>query len=646
MALKKQFLLVAAFLVQPAALAQTPTPTDLFDGTVLHEVRITMKAADWTALKAAYLTDTPFNVDSLQWKGAGNLTASVNNFQMHNRGHGSRSPIKPGLHLSFDSVVKGQTFLGLTSLELKPNTQDGSMLHERITMLLFNRMGVPGSRETHTRFYVNGEYIGVYLLVEFPDAALTSRIFNETTGYLYNYVPGDWAGPGQGWHFEYLGPDLDKYASATVSTPFEPSNHTNAPDTVTLEKLFRIINQEPDATFISAMTADPQLGPLLDLKLFLTHIAVETYVADFDCILGDVFGVNNFRFYRFVNKQLSQFLPWDKDNAFDWAQRPVLQNANQNVLMRRLMAIPEYKNYYLQALVKCAMLAGGAGGWMQQEATREYNLIQQAAYDDPNKLYLNAGTLTPATNAQFDAAVAAVQSFPTDRTRFVLSDVVAQGYQFSSAAPTLADGGVTSAAAFAAPAAGGLASIYGSNLGSGDNTTVYVNGYAAPVFFASPGQFNIQIPWEATGVASIGMTVNGTPSNFQTATVNTFAPGVFVLSPAQAAITHVDGSLLSSSSPATANETVIVYATGLGPVTGPMVTGKPASSTVLQPTSPDQATAKIGGINAPVSFSGFTPGFTGLYQINVQIPANVPAGSSLAITIGGKSSPAVPISTR
>jgi len=638
---QKQLLFAAAILAQSAALAQTPTAADLFDGTVLHEVRMTMKPGDWTALKAAYLTDTDFNVDSFQWKGAGNLTASVNTFTMHNRGHGSRSPIKPGLHISFDGLVKGQTFLGLSALELKPNTQDPSMLHERISFLLFNRMGIPSSRETHTRFYVNGEYIGVYLLVENPDASLLSRIFNESTGYLYNYVPGDWAGiPGGGWHFEYLGPDLDNYASATVSTPFSPSNHTNAPDTVTLEGFFRTMNQEPDATFVAAMT------PYLDLKLFLTHVAVESYVADFDCILGDVFGVNNFRFYRFVNKQLSQFIPWDKDNAFDYAQRPVLQNANQNVLMRRLMAIPEYKNYYLQALVKCSLLAGGAGGWMQQEAAREYNLIQQAAYDDPNKTYLNAGNLSPATNAQFDAAVVAVQSFPTDRTRFVLSDVVAQGYQFPSTAPRLADGGIISAAVLGPTAAGGLASIYGSNLGNGDNTAVYVNGYAAPVFFASPGQFNIQIPWEATGLASFGMMVNGTPSNIQTASVNTFAPAVFVLSPTQAAITHVDGSLVSSSSPATANETVIVYATGLGPVTGGMVTGKPASSTVLQPTTPDQATAKIGSLNAPVSFSGLTPGFTGLYQINVQIPSNVPAGSSLVIAIGGTSSPSVPISTR
>uniref|UniRef100_Q01ZB4 Spore coat assembly protein-like protein n=1 Tax=Solibacter usitatus (strain Ellin6076) TaxID=234267 RepID=Q01ZB4_SOLUE len=645
--MQKQLLLAAAFLMPVAAMAQSPTAADLFDGTVLHEVRISMKAADWTALKAAYLTDTDFNVDSLQWKGAGNLTASVTNLTMHNRGHGSRSPIKPGLHVSFDGVVKGQTFLGLPALELKPNTQDPSMLHERISMLLFNRMGIPSSRETHTRFYVNGEYIGVYLLVEYPDAALLSRIFNETTGYLYNYVPGDWAGAaGGGWHFEYLGADLDKYASATVSTPFSPSNHTNAPDTVTLEKLFRVINQEPDASFVSAMTSEPQLGPLLDLKLFLTHIAVETYVADFDCILGDIFGANNFRFYRFVNKQLSQFIPWDKDNAFDWTQRPVLQNANQNVLMRRLMAIPEYKNYYFQALVKCSLLAGGAGGWMQQEAAREYKLIQQAAYDDPNKSYLNAGSLTPATNAQFDAAVAVVQGFATERTRFVLSDVAAQGYQFPTGAPALADGGVISAAVLGPVAAGGLASIYGSNMGNGDNTTVYVNGYAAPVFFASSGQFNIQVPWEANGLASFGMTVNGVASNIQTANVNTYSPAVFVLSATQAAITHVDGSLVSSSNPAAAGETVIVYGTGLGPVTGDMVTGKPASSTVLQPTSPTQATAKIGGINAAVSFSGLTPGFTGLYQVNVQVPQNVQAGASLVITIGGGSSPAVPISTR
>jgi uncharacterized protein (TIGR03437 family) len=209
------------------------------------------------------------------------------------------------------------------------------------------------------------------------------------------------------------------------------------------------------------------------------------------------------------------------------------------------------------------------------------------------------------------------------------------------------DGGIVSAASFVASVArGGLASIFGSNMGNGANTTVYINGFAAPVFFASPGQFNLQIPWEVTGMGIFSMIVNGTPSNVQSVGVYTYSPDVFMVSAAQAAITHADGTLVSNASPATVNETVVVYATGLGPVSGPMVTGAPASLTSLQPTSPNQATATLGGINAPVSFSGLTPGFTGLYQVNVQVPANAAPGSFLTINIGGERAPAVPLPIR
>ena len=154
-------------------------------------------------------------------------------------------------------------------------------------------------------------------------------------------------------------------------------------------------------------------------------------------------------------------------------------------------------------------------------------------------------------------------------------------------------------------------------------------------------QFNVQVPWEATGLASFGMIVNGAPSNIQFANVNTYSPDVFMISPALGAITHVDGSLVSATSPAAANEVVVVYATGLGPVGGAMVTGNPASSTSLQPTTPQPATATLGNVPATVSFSGLTPGFTGLYQVNLQIPANAPAGSLLTINIGGQAAPPV-----
>ena len=104
----------------------------------------------------------------------------------------------------------------------------------------------------------------------------------------------------------------------------------------------------------------------------------------------------------------------------------------------------------------------------------------------------------------------------------------------------------------------------------------------------------------------------------------------------------VGGRANSASNPASGNETLVAYATGLGPINGPMVTGQPASSTTLEATL-QTVTATIGSVPATVSFAGLSPGFTGLYQVNVQLPPNAPTGSSLIITTGGQSSPPISV---
>ena len=50
-------------------------------------------------------------------------------------------------------------------------------------------------------------------------------------------------------------------------------------------------------------------------------------------------------------------------------------------------------------------------------------------------------------------------------------------------------------------------------------------------------------------------------------------------------------------------------------------------------------TVTIGGIAAPVSFSGIVPGTAGEYQINLTIPSGVPVGDQVPIiaSIGGSS---------
>src|SRR5215831_15462467 len=188
----RNLLLTAAILIAPfAAVAQTQA--DLFDDSALHEVRITMSATNWQTLKDRYLDNAYYTVDRLDWQGVGSNKASITNIAVRSRGHGSRSPKKPGLHVDFNRNVPSQTFFNLTEFDLKSNTQDPSLIHERISMELFIRMGVPASREVSTRMYVNGEYIGLYNIVESPDSQMLKRLFNENNGYLYEYKPGDWS---------------------------------------------------------------------------------------------------------------------------------------------------------------------------------------------------------------------------------------------------------------------------------------------------------------------------------------------------------------------------------------------------------------------------------------------------------------------
>jgi uncharacterized protein (TIGR03437 family) len=82
---------------------------------------------------------------------------------------------------------------------------------------------------------------------------------------------------------------------------------------------------------------------------------------------------------------------------------------------------------------------------------------------------------------------------------------------------------------------------------------------------------------------------------------------------------------------------------GLGPLDKQPPTGEPSpypvqTSDGLARTL-DTPTVTIGGVPATVTFSGLTPYWVGLYQINATLPNNTPTGSEdLIVSIGGATS--------
>jgi uncharacterized protein (TIGR03437 family) len=195
------------------------------------------------------------------------------------------------------------------------------------------------------------------------------------------------------------------------------------------------------------------------------------------------------------------------------------------------------------------------------------------------------------------------------------------------------------------PLAGGLASMFvrGLNLSGAIVATgsplptqvagvsILVGGIPAPILAVAPAasgmqQINFQVPFAAA--SNVVELRYGGSSTF--AFPQTAPPGIFTLSDGAAAIQHAaDYSLVTPANPAHPGEVIIVYATGLGKVSPVVATG-------VAPSGPAAVVATCGSsslVPGTVLYAGLTPGAVGLYQMNVQLPQNLAAGT-VAVSIG------------
>ncbi len=210
--------------------------------------------------------------------------------------------------------------------------------------------------------------------------------------------------------------------------------------------------------------------------------------------------------------------------------------------------------------------------------------------------------------------------------------------------------GVSDAANFTSTTApGGIISIFGSGLATGEvsapslplptylnGASVYIDGMAAPLLFVSPGQINAQIPYEiaANSTATVQVTVNGNNSANAQIAIAQSAPAIFTQAGTGSGlglVTHSDYTLVTDASPALAGETLIVYATGLGAKSPAVQTGAGGAGQAVG-VRPAVAT---GGLIATVAFAGAAPGFAGVDQLNVTIPALAAGHQTITIYLNG-----------
>jgi spore coat protein CotH len=367
------------------------TTSDLFNDS-LQTLEITMHSRDWESLRVNF-TSNDFYPADVTWNGLRGRNVGI-----RSRGLGSRSGVKPGLEVNFAHYSSRGRFLGMRALVLDNLVTDPSMIRERVAMAFLRRLGVAAPREVHTHLYVNGEYFGLYAIVEPIDQVFVQQELGESSGTLYEF---HWLQP---YFATFLGENLDVYEPL-----FEPRTreHQSTFDLYDpIRELFRTINSAPADSFRDALAGQ------LDAESTLRLIAGQAFLAEWDGILGYA-GMNNFYLYFPGSSPQARIFPWDADHAFHAPDYPLLAGAAENVLMRRMLEDPVLRARFFQ-LANEAIDAAVSGDWLVREITTQYQQIRGAVLEDP---------LKPYTSEEFDAAFAELLSFARTRPAFVAQQI-------------------------------------------------------------------------------------------------------------------------------------------------------------------------------------------------------------------------------
>jgi len=222
---------------------------------------------------------------------------------------------KPGLTLKFNKFKKGQRFHGLEKLHLNNSVQDPSFMTEIICSQLFRQAGVPAARATNARVQMNGRNLGFYVLVEGVTEDFLGRYFENTQGNLYDFP----------------------YARDITSSEVKESKDRDPSDL----RALALAAKEPDLE-----KRWQRLGRVLDLERFITYLAMEVAIWDWDCY---AMCRNNYRIYHDPIADKIVFMPHGMDQIFHNPQGSILPEM-KGLVARAVLETHEGRRQYFERM--------------------------------------------------------------------------------------------------------------------------------------------------------------------------------------------------------------------------------------------------------------------------------------------------------
>jgi spore coat protein H len=386
--------LLAVALLHPCLGAAGPTNAlQFFSLTNVWDFHLTISIQDWKAMQPSQpdrsgprpnggpggqggfaKTEFPCVRAALRFNGQTLEKIGVR-FKGNSSYRAADTGYKRPFKLDFNQFDENQKFLGLTQLKLSNNFKDSSQSREALAYDLFRAAGVPCSRTAFVKLYLTipGElddrYIGLYTAVEDVGKPFLKSHLGSAKGLLLK--------PERFRGLPYLGDDWNSYAAR-----LNPKNDVTSQEAARFMAFAQLINNTDTDTF------GARIKQILDVDEFLRFVAVNAALANLDSILCTG---HNYYLYLEPKSDRFVFIPWDLNEAFAGFQQSQQRvdlallsirhpHAGQNLLIERVLAIPEFDRLYRQYLADLI-----AGPLSAQSFEARLKSIERACQESVNE---------------------------------------------------------------------------------------------------------------------------------------------------------------------------------------------------------------------------------------------------------------------
>lgn len=215
---------------------------------------------------------------------------------------GRKTCTKLSMKVKINWDGREEKFFKLKKLQFHSQNLDPSQMHDRLGYWLFQQMGVPAPRATHARLLINGNYSGLYSLVEQIDGRFAKYNFEDDDGNLYKEV----------WPLSMAG---KPHSEQTYLNALKTNEDEN-PSVALIRDFGQRIADASDSDLPSVIRETMDIDEIISLAVVDRTIRNDDGAFHWYCN-GSSCTNHNYYWYEEPNEQQLHLIPWDLDNAFD-----------------------------------------------------------------------------------------------------------------------------------------------------------------------------------------------------------------------------------------------------------------------------------------------------------------------------------------